>query len=107
MAVTGPASGPATGPDGPIAPLGCGRDAALVWDRAEAGLPPDEHERDCPHCSAAFAEADRLLPRVRRTRLHWALRARALGCPITLEAGRPVADGAVPEVLPGGGAGDG
>ena len=60
MAVTGPASGPAAGPDGPIAPLGCGRDAALVWDRAEAGLPPDEHERDCPHCSAAFAEADRL-----------------------------------------------
>jgi hypothetical protein len=60
VAVTGPASGPATGPDGPIAPLGCGRDAALVWDRAEAGLPPDEHERDCPHCSAAFAEADRL-----------------------------------------------
>jgi hypothetical protein len=60
VAVTGPASGPATGPDGPIAPLGCGRDAALVWDRAEAGLPPDEHERDCPHCCAAFAEADRL-----------------------------------------------
>ena len=60
MAVTGPASGSAAGPDGPIAPLGCGRDAALVWDRAEAGLPPDEHERDCPHCSAAFAEADRL-----------------------------------------------
>jgi hypothetical protein len=60
VAVTGPASGPAAGPDEPIAPLGCGRDAALVWDRAEAGLPPDEHERDCPHCSAAFAEADRL-----------------------------------------------
>ena len=60
MAVTGPASGPAAGPHGPIAPLGCGRDAALVWDRTEAGLPPDEHERDCPHCSAAFAEADRL-----------------------------------------------
>jgi hypothetical protein len=60
VAVTGPASAPATGPDGPIAPLGCGRDAALVWDRAEAGLPPDEHERDCPHCCAAFAEADRL-----------------------------------------------
>jgi hypothetical protein len=60
VAVTGPASGPAAGPHGPIAPLGCGRDAALVWDRAEAGLPPDEHERDCPHCSAAFAEADRL-----------------------------------------------
>jgi hypothetical protein len=60
VALTGPASAPATGPDGPIAPLGCGRDAALVWDRAEAGLPPDEHERACPHCSAAFAEADRL-----------------------------------------------
>jgi hypothetical protein len=60
VAVTGPASGPAAGPHGPIAPLGCGRDAALVWDRAEAGLPPAEHERDCPHCSAAFAEADRL-----------------------------------------------
>ena len=60
MAVTEPAPGPAAGPDGPIAPLGCGRDAALVWDRAEAGLPPDEHERDCPHCSATFADADRL-----------------------------------------------
>jgi hypothetical protein len=60
VAVTGPAPGSAAGPDGPIAPLGCGRDAALVWDRAEAGLPPDEHERDCPHCSAAFADAGRL-----------------------------------------------
>lgn len=60
MAVTGPASGSAAGPDGPIAPLSCGRDAALAWDRAEAGLPPDEHERDCPHCGAAFADAGRL-----------------------------------------------
>ena len=38
----------------------CGRDAALVWDRAEAGLAPDEHERDCPHCTAVFADAGRL-----------------------------------------------
>jgi hypothetical protein len=66
VAVTEPASGPAAGPDGPIAPLGCGRDAALVWDRAEAGLPPDEHERDCPHCSATFADADRLRRLVHR-----------------------------------------
>jgi hypothetical protein len=44
----------------PVARLGCGRDAALVWDRVAAGTPPDEHERDCPHCSAAFADARRL-----------------------------------------------
>jgi hypothetical protein len=52
----------AVNPDstGPIAPLRCGRDAALVWDRAEAGLAPDEHERDCPHCAAVFADAGRL-----------------------------------------------
>jgi hypothetical protein len=43
--------------DSPIAPLACGRDAAVVWDRAEAGTPPDEHERGCPHCTAAFADA--------------------------------------------------
>ncbi len=41
----------------PIAPLACGRDAAVVWDRAEAGTPLDEHERDCPHCRAAHADA--------------------------------------------------
>jgi hypothetical protein len=40
-----------------IALLACGRDAALVWDRAEAGLPLDTHGRDCPHCSAAYADA--------------------------------------------------
>jgi hypothetical protein len=40
--------------------LACGRDAARVWDRAEAGTPPDEHERDCPHCTAAYADAGRL-----------------------------------------------
>lgn len=47
-------------PTGPIAPLRCGRDAALVWDRAEAGRDPDEHERGCPHCSAVLADAGRL-----------------------------------------------
>ncbi|MGI9000466.1 MAG: Asp23/Gls24 family envelope stress response protein [Pseudonocardia sp.] len=46
--------------DARIEPLACGRDAALVWDRAEAGTPPDEHERACPHCTAAFADAQRL-----------------------------------------------
>ena len=40
-----------------IALLACGRDAALVWDRAEAGLPLDTPGRDCPHCSAAYADA--------------------------------------------------
>jgi hypothetical protein len=43
-----------------IAPLACGRDAALVWDRAEAGLPLDAHGRGCPHCSAAYADARQL-----------------------------------------------
>lgn len=37
--------------------LVCGRDAAVAWDRAVAGTAPDEHERDCPHCTAAFADA--------------------------------------------------
>ncbi|WP_232663077.1 Asp23/Gls24 family envelope stress response protein [Pseudonocardia sp. TRM90224] len=40
--------------------LPCGRDAATVWDRAEAGVPPDEHERDCPYCTATAADAMRL-----------------------------------------------
>lgn len=43
--------------DAPLEPLACGRDAALAWDRAEEGLPPDEHERDCPHCTAVRADA--------------------------------------------------
>jgi hypothetical protein len=43
-----------------ISPLACGRGAALVWDRAEAGLPLDAHGRDCPHCSAAYADARQL-----------------------------------------------
>ena len=41
----------------PIEPLACGRDAATVWDRARAGTPLDDHERGCPHCTAAFADA--------------------------------------------------
>lgn len=48
------------GAEAPIAPLACGRDAALVWDHAAAGAPPDEHERACPHCSAAITDAHRL-----------------------------------------------
>ena len=51
---------PAEGPDGPAPRLACGRDAALVWDRAAAGTPPDVHERDCPHCNATFADAQGL-----------------------------------------------
>jgi hypothetical protein len=50
----------------PIEPLACGRDAALVWDRAEAGTPPDVHERDCPHCTAAYADAAELHAAVHR-----------------------------------------
>ena len=49
-----------------IALLACGRDAALVWDRAEAGLPLDTHGRDCTHCSAAYADARRLDATVHR-----------------------------------------
>lgn len=37
--------------------LACGRDAATVWDRAAAGEPADEHERGCPHCTAARGDA--------------------------------------------------
>ena len=51
MAVTPTAGGT------PIASLACGRDAAGVWDRAAAGLDPDEHEGGCPHCTAARADA--------------------------------------------------
>jgi hypothetical protein len=39
-----------------IEPLACGRDAAEVWDHAVAGT-LDEHERTCPHCRAATADA--------------------------------------------------
>lgn len=47
-----PSPSPKSGPQ-----LACGRDAALVWDRAAAGGPADDHERDCPHCTAAAADA--------------------------------------------------
>lgn len=56
MAVNPNGPGRATG-GAPIAPLACGRDAATVWDRAAAGAPPDPHERTCPHCGAAYADA--------------------------------------------------
>lgn len=49
-----------------IEPLACGRDAAQVWDRAEAGIGPDPHERDCPYCLAVFADAGRLDAAVHR-----------------------------------------
>lgn len=49
-----------------LEPLACGRDAAVVWDRAEAGTPPDAHERDCPHCTAVRADAAGLSSLVHR-----------------------------------------
>lgn len=52
--------------DTPPEPLACGRDAALVWDRAASGGSPDEHERDCPHCGATYADAQRLNSLVHR-----------------------------------------
>ncbi|MCE3552292.1 Asp23/Gls24 family envelope stress response protein [Pseudonocardia sp. RS11V-5] len=42
--------------DGRLEPLACGRDAADVWDHAVGGT-LDAHERDCPHCRAAAADA--------------------------------------------------
>ncbi|MCW2716256.1 Asp23/Gls24 family envelope stress response protein [Pseudonocardia sp.] len=56
MAVNHPVPG-ALDAGGPQEPLACGRDAAFVWDRAAEGTPPDEHERGCPHCTAAYADA--------------------------------------------------
>ncbi len=50
----------------PIELLACGRDAAQVWDHA-ARSELDEHERGCPHCAAAGADArtlDRLVHRM-------------------------------------------
>lgn len=40
--------------------LACGRAATAVWDHAAAGGPPDEHERGCPHCTLAAADAREL-----------------------------------------------
>ncbi|MGE3813480.1 MAG: Asp23/Gls24 family envelope stress response protein [Candidatus Nanopelagicales bacterium] len=51
---TGTTRGPVT--ETAVEPLACGRDAAEVWDHAAAGT-LDEHERDCPHCRAAAADA--------------------------------------------------
>ncbi|BBG03650.1 MULTISPECIES: hypothetical protein [Pseudonocardia] len=42
-----------------VEPLACGRDAADVWEHAEAGT-LDEHELSCPHCRSARADHDRL-----------------------------------------------
>lgn len=65
MAVEAPTGGSLGGPaEGPVVgivePLACGRDAAEVWDRAEAGAPLDAHERGCPYCTAVYAEAGTL-----------------------------------------------
>jgi hypothetical protein len=46
-------------PDGVVELLACGRDAAAVWDHTRAGT-LDEHERACPHCAAATADARHL-----------------------------------------------
>lgn len=53
-------------PGGALVPLACGRDAGRVWDRAEAGCPPDDHERRCPHCLATRADARTLDAAVHR-----------------------------------------
>jgi hypothetical protein len=45
--------------DAPVDLLACGRDAARVWEHAEAGT-LDEHERGCPHCLATVADRERL-----------------------------------------------
>ncbi|MEQ3553060.1 Asp23/Gls24 family envelope stress response protein [Pseudonocardia nematodicida] len=42
-----------------LEPLACGRDAADVWEHADAGA-LDDHERTCPHCRSAWADHDRL-----------------------------------------------
>ena len=52
--------------DGAVELLACGREAALPWDRAEAGFEPDAHERDCPYCLAVYADANRLDTAVHR-----------------------------------------
>ena len=57
---------PVLTPHPAVEPLPCGRDAAIAWDRAEAGVGPDEHERGCPHCRAVRADAGRLHSLVHR-----------------------------------------
>ncbi|MDN5919250.1 MAG: Asp23/Gls24 family envelope stress response protein [Pseudonocardia sp.] len=62
---TGPDAGsPAADREGagsgpPIEMLACGRDAALVWDHAEADE-LDEHERTCPHCRSTVSDRNSL-----------------------------------------------
>jgi hypothetical protein len=50
--------------DAAVAPLACGRDPALLWDRAAENAAEnaalDEHERACRHCRAAYADAQGL-----------------------------------------------
>ena len=46
--------------DVPVAPLACGRDPALLWDRVAEGAELDGHERGCPDCRAAYADAQGL-----------------------------------------------
>ncbi len=60
MAIDAPAT------DDAVELLACGRDAALAWDRAEAGFEPDAHERECPYCRAVYADANRLDTAVHR-----------------------------------------
>ena len=45
--------------DASVELLACGRDAARVWEDAEAGR-LDEHERSCPHCGSTVADRERL-----------------------------------------------
>ncbi|MDQ4092586.1 MAG: Asp23/Gls24 family envelope stress response protein [Actinomycetota bacterium] len=48
-----------TRPQHEVVLLACGRDAAKVWERAEAGR-RSTHDRTCPHCQAV-ADDQRLL----------------------------------------------
>lgn len=70
----------------------------LPADRAQRLLLPPEELRDWRFVTPA--EADRLLTRDRRARLHWALRARVRGHPIALEGGRPLPHGVGTDVPP-------
>ena len=47
---------------GQVAALPCGRDAAQVWEQDEL----DAHQEGCPHCLAAFADANGLRSAVAR-----------------------------------------
>lgn len=47
-------------PEQPVPLLACGRDAAAVWEHAEATR-LDVHERGCPHCQAVVADQRQLV----------------------------------------------